>query len=102
MNQKTAPYLGPGHAIYGDRGPQRASPDYAAVRKPNSTPPESLADHIDDTLAHVDLSGSQKRALRSGLLKMCRDISFIRCVAEQAHGTGPHSAVAFDEGRPSA
>jgi hypothetical protein len=104
MNQPTEPFRGAANAIYGDRGPRRAAPDYAAARKPNSTPPESLQDHIDDTLAHVDLSASQKRALRSELLKMCRDISFIRCVAEQAHGAGPHSDAAagipMDQGRP--
>jgi hypothetical protein len=101
LNTPTEPFPGAANAIYGKRGPQRAAPDYAA-RKPLSSPPESLADHIDDTLSHVDLTASQKRALRSELLRMCRDISFIRCVGEQAHGSGPHSATAFDEGRPLA
>jgi hypothetical protein len=41
MNQPTPPFQGAGHSLYGDRGPQRAAPDYGA-RKPLSTPPNRL------------------------------------------------------------
>jgi hypothetical protein len=37
-------------------------------------------------------------------MRMCRDIGFIKCIHEQAHGQGPHSdaaaGVPMDQGRP--
>jgi hypothetical protein len=103
LNTPTPPYNGPGASLYGSRGPQRASPDYAQKRKPLSDPPQSIEHHIDDAIARVaDLSTKQKNALRNVLAAMCRDISFIRCVHEQTHG--PHSDAAagipMDQGRP--
>ena len=105
MNQKTEPYLGPGRSLYGSRGPQRAAPDYAAARKPLSTPPESLEHYIADSIARVaGLSGAQRRALQGELLRTCRDVGFIRCIHEQAGHQGPHSdaaaGVPMDQGRP--
>jgi hypothetical protein len=82
----------------------RASPNYAD-RKPLSTPPESLEHYIADSIARVaGLSGPQRRALQGELMRTVRDVGFIRCVAEQAHGQGPYSEAAtkFDEGRPLA
>ena len=76
MNQPTPPFRGAGHSLYGDRGPQRAAPDYGA-RKPLSTPPQSLADHIDDAIARVpDLSAKQRAAVRAAMTTMLRDIGF--------------------------
>ena len=104
MNQPTPVFEGPAHSLYGPRGPQRAAPDYAA-RKPLSTPPESLEHYIADSIARVaGLSGPQRRALQSELMRTCRDVGFIRCIHEQAGHQGPHSnaaaGVPMDQGRP--
>jgi hypothetical protein len=104
LNQKAAPYNGPAHSLYGPRGPQRAAPDYGA-RKPLSTEPESIEHHVQDAIARVaGLSPRQRLALRNELMRMTRDISFIRCIHEQAHGQGPHSdqaaGIPMDQGRP--
>jgi hypothetical protein len=102
LNTPTPPFNGAANSLYGPRGPQRQAPDYAA-RKPLSDQPQSIEHHIDDALARIpDLTGRQRNALRAELVRMTRSIDFIRCVSEQAHGAGPHSAVAFDEGRPLA
>jgi hypothetical protein len=96
LNQPTPPYNGPGASLYGPRGPQRASPDYAA-RKPLSTPPESLEHYIADSIARVaGLSGPQRRALQGELMRTVREVGFIRAVHEQS--LGPHSDQAA--GRP--
>jgi hypothetical protein len=65
----------------------------------------SLEHHVQDSIAKVpDLSPRQKLALRNTLMAMCRDISFIKLVHEQAHHLGPYSdqaaGVRQDEGRP--
>ena len=104
MNQPTPPYHGPGASLYGPRGPQRVAPDYAA-RKPLSTQPETLEHYIQDSIARVaGLSGPQRRALQSELMRTCRDVGFIRCIHEQAGHQGPHSDAAagipMDQGRP--
>jgi hypothetical protein len=104
LNVPTPPFNGAGASLYGPRGPQRASPDYAA-RKPLSTPPESLEHYIADSIARVaGLSGAQRRALQSELMRTCRDVGFIHCVTQQAHGQGPNSdaaaGVPMDQGRP--
>ena len=104
MNIPIPEYRGAAHSLYGDRGPQRAAPDYAA-RKPLSTPPESLEHYIADSIARVaGLSGPQRRALQSELMRTCRDVGFIRCIHEQAGHQGPHSnaaaGVPMDQGRP--
>jgi hypothetical protein len=96
MNQPTPPYHGPGASLYGPRGPQRASPDYAA-RKPLSAPPESLADHIDDAIARIpDLSARQRAAVKAAMTVMLRDIGFNRLMAEQSRA----HAIPTDQGRP--
>src|SRR6516164_7569750 len=96
LNIPVEPFRGAGHAMYGPRGPQRASPDYAA-RKPLSTPPESLEHYIADSIARVaGLSGPQRRALQGELMRTVREVGFIRAVHEQS--LGPHSDQAA--GRP--
>ena len=96
MNQKAAPYNGLGHSLYGPRGPQRAAPDYGA-RKPLSSPPESLADHIDDAIARVpDLSAKQRGAVKAAMTTMLRDIGFNKMMADQAKA----HALPMDQGRP--
>jgi len=98
MNQPTPPFNGAANAIYGDRGPQRAMPDYNR-RKPLNGPPESLQHHIDDALARVpDLSPKQRLALRNTLMAMTRDISFIRLIADSARGPWSEAAVRGDDG----
>ena len=95
LNTPTPPFQGPAHAIYGDRGPQRAGPDYGA-RKPLSTPPESLADHIDDAIAKVPgLSAKQRGAIKAAMTTMLRDIGFNRLMADQSRAHLP-----MDQGRP--
>jgi hypothetical protein len=82
--------------LYGDRGPQRAAPDYGA-RKPLSSPPESLADHIDDAIARVpDLSAKQRGAVKAAMTTMLRDIGFNKMMADQAKA----HALPMDQGRP--
>jgi hypothetical protein len=96
LNQPTPPFNGAAHSLYGDRGPQRAAPDYGA-RKPLSTPPESLADHIDDAIAKVpDLSAKQRNAVRAAMTTMLRDIGFNKMMADQSRA----HAVPMDQGRP--
>ena len=102
LNIPTEPYLGPGRSLYGSRGPQRASPDYGA-RKPLSTEPESIEHHVQDAIARVQgLSPRQRLALSNELMRMTRDIGFIKCIHEQS--LGPHSdaaaGVPMDQGRP--
>jgi hypothetical protein len=96
MNQKTPPFNGAAHAIYGDRGPRAASPDYGPRgRKPLSTAPETIEHHVDDVLARVkDLSPRQKTALKAEFGRMLRDIHFLRQITEQARATGPWSEAA--------
>ena len=102
LNVPTPPYNGPGASLYGPRGPQRAAPDYGA-RKPLSTEPESIEHHVQDAIARVQgLSPRQRLALRNELMRMTRDVGFIRCIHEQSRG--PHSdqaaGIPADEGRP--
>jgi hypothetical protein len=96
LNEPVVPFRGAAHAIYGDRGPARAAPDYGA-RKPLSTPPESLADHIDDAVAKVPgLSAKQRAAIKAAMTTMLRDIGFNKMMAEQSRA----HAVPMDQGRP--
>src|SRR5215831_19901309 len=99
LNEPTPPYLGPGASLYGPRGPQQA---HNTGRRRASEPPTSLEHHVQDAIAKIpDLSPRQKLALRNTLMAMCRDISFIHLVSQQAHQLGPYSAAAVqDEGRP--
>jgi hypothetical protein len=82
--------------LYGDRGPQRAAPNYAG-RKPLSEPPTSLSEHVDDALAKVkDLSVKQRAAVKAAMTVMLRDIGFNRLMAEQSRA----HALPMDQGRP--
>jgi hypothetical protein len=96
LNQPTPPFNGAAHSLYGDRGPQRAAPDYAA-RKPLSSPPQSLADHIADAVARVpDLSAKQRAAVKAAMMVMVCDIGFSKLIHDQASA----HAVPTDQGRP--
>jgi hypothetical protein len=91
-------YNGAANAMYGDRGPQRASPDYGGRgRKAMSTPPMSLEHYIQDAIAKVpDLSPRQRLALRNTFMSLTRDIGYIRLITESAHAHGPWSQQAVD------
>jgi hypothetical protein len=96
LNTPTPVFQGPAHSLYGPRGPQRAAPDYAA-RKPLSTEPESLQDHIDDAIAKVPgLSAKQRGAIKAAMTTMLRDIGFNKMMADQAKA----HALPMDQGRP--
>jgi hypothetical protein len=96
LNQPTPSFNGAGASLYGSRGPQRAAPDYGA-RKPLSTLPESLADHIDDAIARVpDLSAKQRGAIKAAMTTMLRDIGFNKMMADQAKA----HTLPMDQGRP--
>jgi hypothetical protein len=99
MNQPTEPYRGPGASLYGDRGPKRS---YGNLGRRRQGPPMSIADHIDDTLKHVaGLTPKQRLSVHNEMVKLCRDISFIRMIAAQTHGRYSDQAVnPSDEGRP--
>jgi len=63
-------------------------------------PPQSIADHIDDALKHVaGLTPKQRLAVHNEMTKLCRDISFIRMLAESARGPWSEAAVRSDEPR---
>ena len=102
LNTPTEPYLGPGRSLYGSRGPTGPSPDYR-IRKPNSSPPENVQHHVQDCLARVaGLSGRQRQAVTTEVLRMLNDITFLRQLTEEARARGPWSAEAVhptDEGR---
>jgi hypothetical protein len=75
-------------------GPQRA---HNTGRRDG--PPESIADHIDEAIKHVaGLSPKQRLAVHNEMVKVCRDISFIKMIAESARD--PWSKGPMDEGRP--
>ena len=98
LNQPTAPFHSAANSLYGPRGPQRAAPDYGGRAK--GAPPQSLADHIDDALKHVaGLTAKQRLAVHNEMTKLCRDISFMKMVADQTRGPYSEAAVQ-DEGRP--
>jgi hypothetical protein len=62
-----------------------------------STPPESLADHIDDAIAKVpDLTAKQRAAVRAAMTTMLRDIGFNKMMADQSRA----HAIPMDQGRP--
>jgi hypothetical protein len=104
LNTPTPEFRGAATALYSDRGPQRSELDYRRnTGKAHDGPPQSLADHLDQCLDRVKgLGPRQKLTLHNELLRLLRDVEVIRLVAAQAHGAGPHSATAFDEGRPLA
>jgi hypothetical protein len=88
LNQLDTAFRGAANSIYGERGPQRAFPDYGG-RRATGAPPESIEEHIVDAIGHVaGLKPGQRVALRNELVKMCQNISFIKLIDEQVHG--PH------------
>ena len=92
LNQPNPEFRGAAHSLYGDRGPQRPMQDY---NRKLSGPPESIADHIDQALDRVKGLGPKARlAVHNEMVKLSRDISFVRMVASQAHHMGPHSEAA--------
>jgi hypothetical protein len=98
VNQPTPPFNGPGAALYGDRGPQRA---HNTGRRDG--PPASIADHIDEAIQHVaGLTPKQRLAVHNEMVRLCRDVSFMRMVAAQVRGPGPDELAVHgsDEGRP--
>ena len=74
LNTPTPEFRGAANSLYGDRGPTRS---YGNPGRRREGPPQSIADHM----------------------KLCRDISFIRMIAEQARGPYSEAAVQ-DEDRP--
>src|SRR5215831_6540076 len=101
LNQPTPPFNGPGAALYGPRGPQRAH-NTGRQRRPLSGQPMSIEHHIDDAIAKVpDLSPKQRNALRNTMMAMTRDVSFLKMALDAAKAKGPWSEAAVqDEGRP--
>ena|SRR6516164_3805093 len=100
MNQPTPPFTRAANSLYGPRGPQRAHNTGRTRRGPEG-PPMSIADHVDDALRHVaGLTPRQRLAVHNEMTKLCRDISFIRMIAESARGPWSEQAVRQDEGRP--
>jgi hypothetical protein len=100
LNVPTPEYRGPGASLYGERGPAGPSPDYR-TRKPLHGEPENIGHFVDDCLAHTDLSGRQRNAVRGEVMKMLHDIRFLRMLTNEARARGPWSEAAVqDEGRP--
>ena len=100
LNTPTPEFRGAAHSLYGDRGPVQAS---NTGRRPLSAAPESIENHVQDAIARVaNLNPRQRLALRNELMRMTRDIGFIKCIHEQS--LGPHSdaaaGVPMDQGRP--
>jgi hypothetical protein len=92
MNQKTPPFNGAAHALYGERGPERPMRSY---NRKLSGPPESIADHIDQALDRVKGLGPKARlAVHNEMVRLSQNIGYIRMVASQAQHLGPHSAAA--------
>jgi hypothetical protein len=62
----------------------------------------SIANHIDDALKHVaGLTPKQRLSVHNEMVKLCRDISFIRMIAERTRGPwSDRAAHPEDEGRP--
>jgi hypothetical protein len=98
-NTPTPPFPGAANALYGDRGPQR-SHNTGRQRKGHFTETQSIADHVEQAIDRVaGLGPKQRLALHSELVRMTRDISFIRLIHESTRGPYSEAAVQ-DEGRP--
>jgi len=97
LNQPTPPYNGPGAAMYGPRGPTRS---YGNLGRRREGPPMSIADHINDAIRRVaGLTPRQRLAVHNEMVRLTRDISFMKMVADQTRGPYSEAAVQ-DEGRP--
>jgi hypothetical protein len=60
------------------------------------TPPESIQAHIEQAIGRIKgLSPSQRNSVRSAMVEMTRDLSFIRYVMQQM----PSAPASQDEGR---
>ena len=60
----------------------------------------SIADHINDAIRRVaGLTPRQRLAVHNEMVRLCRDISFMKMVADQTRGPYSEAAVQ-DEGRP--
>ena len=99
MNQPTPPFHGPAASLYGERGPTRS---YGNLGRRREGPPMSIADHINDAIRRVaGLTPRQRLAVHNEMVRLTRDISFMKMVADQTRG--PYSEAAghpSDEGRP--
>ena len=83
VNQPTPPFNGAANSLYGPRGPQRS---HNTGRQDH--PPESIADHIDSAIAHVaGLTPKQRLAVHNEMVRLCRDVSFMRMVAAQVRAS---------------
>jgi len=97
LNTPTPSFTGAANSLYGPRGPTRS---YGNLGRRREGPLMSLADHIDNALKHVaGLTPRQRLAVHNEMTTLCRDISFIRMIAEQTRGPYSEAAVQ-DEGRP--
>jgi hypothetical protein len=97
LNQPTPPFEGAANSLYGKRGPQRS---YGNLGRKREGPPMSIADHINDAIRRVaDLTPRQRLAVHNEMGRLCRDISFMKMVADQTRGPYSEAAVQ-DEGRP--
>jgi hypothetical protein len=88
----TPEFHGAAHSLYGDRGPTQEA---HTGRKALQGPPESLEHHVQDAIARVaGLSPRQRLALRNELMRMTRDIGFLKLIHESARG--PWSEAVLD------
>ena len=95
LNQPTPPFPGAANAMYpnhryGNRGPERAMGNRGTKRE---GPPQSIADHINDAIRRVaGLTPRQRLAVHNEMVRLCRDISFMKMVADQTvRGVGATS-----------
>jgi hypothetical protein len=96
LNVPNPVFEGAARSLYGSRGPQQAQ-NTGRQRKPLQGPPESIQHHVDDALAHVaDLTGRQKAAVKTQILRMMNDITFLRQLTADARARGPWSQAAVD------
>jgi hypothetical protein len=103
--------VGPARTLYGDRGPVNdlgqftPRPMTTTMRFGKAPPPpapQNIQQHIEQALSRVKGIGPGTRtALLHEIMKMCRDIDFLRQLTAAAKASGPWSEAAVqDEGRP--
>jgi hypothetical protein len=98
-------------SIYGPTGPSNAlgqpgeRPLTTTMRfaKARPGPPQSIQEHIEQCLSRVKGIGPRtKTALTHEIMRMCRDLDFLRQLTAAAKASGPWSEAAVspsDEGR---
>jgi hypothetical protein len=97
LNTPTPEFRGAANSLYGDRGPKRS---YGNLGRRREGPPQSIADHINDAIRRVaGLTPRQRLAVHNEMVRLTRDISFMKMVADQTRGPYSEAAVQ-DEGRP--